>query len=114
MRLIDADRFKNLVVVVSLAERCGEFASEFCKLIDSCPTAYDVDKVVECLEEIAFYPEEPKITRVRKNAHDGSGPYVRLEDAAAVVKAGMDTDAEQKEGCSTKAKKNMQQKGKEE
>lgn len=51
MRLIDADNFKQLVTAVSLAN--GEsvaFVNEFCKLIDSQPTSYDVDKVVEQLK----------------------------------------------------------------
>ncbi len=52
MRLIDADSFKNLETAISLANGYDiGFVNEFCKLIDSCPTAYDADKVVERLEE---------------------------------------------------------------
>lgn len=52
MRLIDADSFKNLVTAISLANGYDlGFVNEFYKLIDSCPTAYDVDKVVEQMEE---------------------------------------------------------------
>ncbi|MDE7205160.1 MAG: hypothetical protein K2O91_25405 [Lachnospiraceae bacterium] len=48
MRLIDADSFKQLVTVVSIASGHDTgFISEFCKLIDSQPTAYDVDKVID-------------------------------------------------------------------
>lgn len=50
MRLIDANRFKNLVTAVCIMDgRSPEFLNEFCRLIDSQPSAYDVDKVVEKL-----------------------------------------------------------------
>lgn len=53
MRLIDADSFKQLVISVSIAEGYGTgFSTEFCKLIDSVDTAYDLDKVVKELEEL--------------------------------------------------------------
>ncbi len=52
-RLIDANRFKNLVTAVCIMDgRSPEFLNEFCRLIDSQPTAYDVDKVVKRFEEM--------------------------------------------------------------
>ena len=52
MRLIDADNLKTLVTAVSIADGYDAgFVNEFCKLIDSQPTAYDVDKVAEKLTE---------------------------------------------------------------
>ena len=45
MRLIDADVFKEIVGTETKLRRM------VCDLIDSQPTAYDVDKVLEQLEE---------------------------------------------------------------
>ena len=46
MRLIDADNLKTLVTAVSIADGYDAgFVNEFCKLIDSQPTAYDVDRI---------------------------------------------------------------------
>lgn len=53
MRLIDADAFKTLVTAVTIADGLsGGFLNEFCRLIDSQKTAYDVDKVVGQLQEL--------------------------------------------------------------
>nr|WP_302143157.1 hypothetical protein [uncultured Schaedlerella sp.] len=52
MRLIDADNFKTLVTAVSIADGYDAgFVNEFCKFIDSQPTAYDVDRAAERLTE---------------------------------------------------------------
>ena len=48
MRLIDADVFKEIVGTDTKLRRM------VCELIDSQPTAYDVDKVLEQLEEESF------------------------------------------------------------
>ena len=53
MRLIDADAFKTLVTAVAIADGLsGGFLNEFCRLIDSQKTAYDVDGVVGQLGEL--------------------------------------------------------------
>lgn len=55
MRLIDADAFKEQVVGAALVNgtsKAGEKAETIVKLIDSQPTAYDVDKVSEKIAEL--------------------------------------------------------------
>lgn len=53
MRLIDADAFKTLVTAVTIADGLsGGFLNEFCRLIDSQKTAYDVGKVAGQLREL--------------------------------------------------------------
>lgn len=54
MRLIDADNIYNIGDFVVLNEDGNAYIplADLCKLIDIQPTAYDVDKVVEQLEEI--------------------------------------------------------------
>lgn len=74
VRLIDADSFKNLVTAISLANGYDlGFVNEFYKLIDSCPTAYDVDKVVERLKVNSMYME------------DEIDAFVTLDDAIEIV-----------------------------
>nr|DAJ51008.1 MAG TPA: hypothetical protein [Caudoviricetes sp.] len=52
-RLIDADKFTKQIVGTALVNNYpANKALALCKLIDSQPTAYDVDKVVEQLEEL--------------------------------------------------------------
>lgn len=52
-RLIDADKFTQQITGMTLVNNYSvNKALALCKLIDSQPTAYDVDKVVEQLEEL--------------------------------------------------------------
>lgn len=52
MRLIDADEFKKQIAGMAIANNyTAEKANKMCELIDCQPTAYDVDKVLECMEE---------------------------------------------------------------
>lgn len=52
MRLIDADNFKRQVAGMSIISGFSpKQANALCQLIDKQPTVYDVDKVVEQLEE---------------------------------------------------------------
>lgn len=57
MRLIDADNIYNFGNFVILDEDGNAYVSlaDLCKIIDIQPTAYDVDKVVERLEETKAY-----------------------------------------------------------
>lgn len=56
MRLIDADTFKKQIAGMTIANNYPvKKASALCDLIDAQPTAYDVDKVVEQLEETKAY-----------------------------------------------------------
>lgn len=52
MRLIDADEFKKQIVGMAIVNNypAGK-ANKMCELIDCQPTAYDVDKVLERMEE---------------------------------------------------------------
>ncbi len=53
MRLINADEFKRQVVGMAIINNYpADKANKLCELIDTQPTAYDVDKVVEQLEEL--------------------------------------------------------------
>lgn len=53
MRLIDADKFTKQIAGMAFANNYpANKALALCKLIDSQPTACDVDKVVERLEEL--------------------------------------------------------------
>ena len=57
MRLIDADNIYNVGNFVILDEDGNAYVSlaDLCKIIDIQPTVYDVDKVVEQLEETKAY-----------------------------------------------------------
>ena len=58
MRLIDADKFKQQIAGMTVINNFPvEKANKLCELIDSQPTAYDVDKIVELLENDV----EPKV-----------------------------------------------------
>lgn len=53
MRLIDADEFKKQIAGMAIVNNYpADKANKMCELIDCQKTAYDVDKVVERLEEI--------------------------------------------------------------
>lgn len=54
MRLIDADKFKQQIAAIVIRDNLvtGK-GTALCELIDRQPTAYDVDKVVEWLDEYA-------------------------------------------------------------
>ena len=52
MRLIDADTFKKQIAGMTIANNYPvNKASALCDLIDAQPTAYDLDKVVEWLQD---------------------------------------------------------------
>ena len=59
MRLIDADAFKKQIAGMTIANNYPvNKASALCDLIDEQPTAYDLDKVVEQLEERTTFLKE--------------------------------------------------------
>ena len=59
MRLIDADAFQKQIAGMTIANNYPvEKASTLCDLIDAQPTAYDLDKVVERLEERTTFLKE--------------------------------------------------------
>ena len=70
MRLIDADKFKEFLT--KLYEEGAPYDG-IIELLDKEPTAYDVDKVVEELEEIKVI---------------GTYPYDVVKEAIEIVKGG--------------------------
>lgn len=53
MRLIDAEEFKKQIAGMAIINNYPpEKANQFCELIDLQKTAYDLDKVIEQLEEL--------------------------------------------------------------
>ena len=61
MRLIDADNFKTQVAAAAISNgfmQSSEKARVMIDLIDMQPTAFDIDKVVEKLEELAEYEKK--------------------------------------------------------
>lgn len=59
MRMIDADEFEKQIAGMTIANNYPvKKASALCDLIDAQPTAYDLDKVVEQLEERTTFLKE--------------------------------------------------------
>lgn len=56
MRLIDADKIDFEKVFIGASDFAKDTREAAQKLIEEQPTAYDVDKVVERLEEKSFVP----------------------------------------------------------
>ena len=68
MRLIDADESKkNIVGTAILINHPPSKAEELYKLIDSQPTAFDVKKVVEELEEELKLADDEKARCIKEN-----------------------------------------------
>lgn len=76
MRLIDADEFKEFLT--KLYEEGAPYDG-IIELLDKEPTAYDVDKVVEELEEYSNADEAER---------HGTIPVIELDDAIEIVKRG--------------------------
>lgn len=77
MRLIDADELKNILTV---AEYPCVLQTALVGIVDTQQTAYDVDKVLEQLEEASY----------ERFGNDGMGGefVINLDDAIEIVKAG--------------------------
>lgn len=93
MRLIDADEFTKQIAGMAIANGYpADKANKMCELIDCQPTAYDVDKVVEQMEELASceesraaeYDEAGKIDRM--NIHDGKA--AAYKNTIRIIKSG--------------------------
>ena len=76
MRLIDADKFKEFLT--KLYEEGAPYDG-IIELLDKEPTFYDVDKVVEELEEYSNADEAER---------HGTIPVIELDDAIEIVKRG--------------------------
>lgn len=86
MRLIDADKFKELFYTDTAIGKIMRL------MIDEQPTAYNVDKVVERLEENAkyFQSEADELAQVGDwgTATELQGKAAAYRDAAKTVKSG--------------------------
>lgn len=90
MRLIDADNICNVGDFVILNEDGNAYVSlaDLCKIIDIQPTAYDVDKVIEQLNNIKKYNLNLADIMLDIQANGINRHFVCLEDAIEIVKAG--------------------------
>lgn len=79
MRLIDADEIDFNEVFVGTSEFAEDTRQAGKMLINAQPTAYDVDKVVEELEEYSNADEAER---------HGTIPVIELDDAIEIVKRG--------------------------
>lgn len=91
MRLIDADKLTKQIAGMAFANNYpSNKALALCKLIDSQPTAYDVDKVVEQLEKLK--KQNPFINGIRDNSIEAAASRQTLDYAIEIVKAGVKYD----------------------
>ena len=78
MRLIDADRLKDELITLPMMSNWGE--AFIPSLINKQPTAYDINRVIEQLEEL------------KETAYEcygcASGAYVAMCNAIEIVKKG--------------------------
>lgn len=90
MRLIDADNICNVGDFVILNEDGNAYVSlaDLCKIIDIQPTAYDVDKVIEQLNNIKKYNLNLADIMLDIQANGINRHFVCLEDAIEIVKVG--------------------------
>lgn len=81
MRLIDADAFKKQIAGMAIINNYPpDKANKMCELIDAQPTAYDVDKIVEQLND--------RSVLARPVGWSKSYEILTLDDATEIVKAG--------------------------
>lgn len=77
MRLINADKFKQQIVAVTIRNNLVvEKSNAICDLIDKQPTAYDVDKVIDQLDNNATWPRMDETQ------------WITLNEAVEIVKSG--------------------------
>lgn len=85
MRLIDAE---NLMTVTDIREDGTEITYVPYSEIESAPTAYDPDKVVEQLEELNKYNLNLADCMLDIQSHGLNRHFICLEDAIEIVKGG--------------------------
>ena len=83
MRLIDADNYKGKVI----ASHCYSGVNKLI-IVDDVPTAYDVDKVVEKLNNIKKYNLNLADMMLDIQTNGTNRHFICLEDAIEIVKAG--------------------------
>lgn len=90
MRLIDADIIYHLGRFVKLDKNNNAYLSlnDLSKLIDIQPTAYDVDKVIEQLNNIKKYNLNLADIMLDIQRNGTNRHFICLEDAIEIIKAG--------------------------
>lgn len=89
MRIIDADKFKKQIAGMAIVNGySAQKVNKMCELIDEQPTAYDVDKVIEQLNNIKKYNLNLADIMLDIQANGINRHFVCLEDAIEIVKAG--------------------------
>lgn len=89
MRLTDADAFERQVAAMAISNNypTGK-AKAWCELIDAQPTAYDVDKVVQHLENLNKYEINLADMMLDIQSNGLSRHFICLEDAIKIVRDG--------------------------
>lgn len=90
MSLIDADNIYGVEDFIKLDKDFNAYVllNDLCKIINSQPTAYDVDKVVEKLNKIKKYNLNLADMMLDIQANGTNRHFICLEDAIEIVKAG--------------------------
>lgn len=90
MGLIDADALKEYCMRASKSDDDFRRVSlaTLASVIDAQPTAYDVDKVVEQLEELNKYNLNLADCMLDIQSHGLNRHFICLEDAIEIVKGG--------------------------
>lgn len=90
MRLIDADEFKKQIAGMTIVNGYpADKANKMCELIDCQPTAYDMDKVVERLEECRRIMESPVAADCwGEECQSGDCTVCAFDKAIEIVKSG--------------------------
>jgi hypothetical protein len=91
MRLIDADAMLNEVSLESIFIPCGKESTELAlrQWINKQPTAYDVSKVIEELEEKQYQAnKDMQISELYEDVQAYGGKYLAFGEAIEIVKAG--------------------------
>ncbi len=94
MRLIDADELKEelsqqwFIDILLTKTNSNDMSSALAEKIDSQPTAYDVDKVVEQLEEAkSMVPVNRVLDYITKDKPKELGQLIAYDKSIKIVKA---------------------------
>ena len=100
MRLVDADYFKERIAADALKKNIEpDKGLAFIELVEAIPTAYDLDSVIEQLEECKHIMESSAIKDCfGKECKVGDCTVCAFEKAIEIVKSGGVSVADGKEG----------------
>lgn len=78
-RLIDADEFQKQIVGMAILNNYPpDKANALCKLVDSQPTAFDVDSVVNELKREKFIESETVLLDIHQGYNAGSDRAIEI------------------------------------